>query len=175
MELTDIMSIEKWKQLVEDLNISFGYNGTVYYTDNSIFVKSDGWANTICPAIKSGDTRIVCASAQQAISKKAMETKSLIIGECDIGFTKFVIPIFANNKFIGMIGGCGCVTGNATVDAFYISKLLKKENIEDLLISVQQISQKKLTESVRYIQEFMNFPAVEQAIQQSSHGSAFSF
>jgi ligand-binding sensor protein len=154
MELTDIMPIEKWKNLAEEINTNFGFNGTVYNTDNTVFVKSDAWANKICPAIKAGDSRVVCATAQQRASQKAREQKITVIEECDIGFSKFVIPIFANNEFTGMIGGCGCLSGDAEIDTFYVSKLLKKEEegINDLLNPLRHITKDKLEESISYVQ-----------------------
>jgi ligand-binding sensor protein len=154
MELPDIMPIEKWKQLVEDIHARFGFNGTAYYINNNVMVKSDGWANKICPAIKAGDSRVVCATAQQHSSKKVQEEKVTVIEECDIGFTKFLIPIFVNNELTGMIGGCGCLSGNREVDSFYVSKLLKKEEegIDDLLGSVRHITKDKLEEAISYVQ-----------------------
>jgi ligand-binding sensor protein len=154
MELTDIMPIEKWKQLVEEIYTRFGFNGTAYYINNNIMVKSDGWANKLCPAIKAGDSRVVCATAQQRASQKAQEEKVTVIEECDAGFTKFVIPVFVNNEFVGMIGGCGCLSGNTELDSFYVSKLLKKEEegIDDLLRSVHHITKDKLEEAINYVQ-----------------------
>ena len=153
MELTDIMPMEKWKQLVEDIHTRFGFNGTAYYINNNILVKSDGWANKVCPAIKSGESRVICATAQQRASQKAREEKVTIVQECDAGFTKFLIPVFVGNDLAGMIGGCGCLSGGTKIDSFYLSKLLKKdgEEIEDLLVSVHYISQEKLEEAIQYI------------------------
>jgi ligand-binding sensor protein len=154
MELKDIMPVEEWKQLVEDINTSYGFNGTAYYINNNVLVKSDKWANKLCPAIKAGDSRIVCATAQKRLSQKAQEEKVTVIEECDAGFTKFVIPVFVNNEFAGIIGGCGCLSGNAKIDSFYISKLLNKEEteIKDLLDTVQHISRDRLAEAIRYVE-----------------------
>jgi ligand-binding sensor protein len=154
MELKDIMSVEEWKQLVEDINTRYGFNGSAYYINNNVLVKSDRWANKLCPAIKAGDSRIVCATAQKRSSQKAKEEKVTVIEECDAGFTKFVIPVFADNEFAGMIGGCGCLSGNTKVDSFYVSKLLNKEEkeIKGLLNTVQHISQERLAEAIRYVQ-----------------------
>lgn len=154
MELTDIMPIEKWKQLVEEINTRFGFNGTAYYINNTVLVKSDAWANKICPAIKAGDSRVVCATAQQRASQKAQEEKVTVIEECDVGFTKFVIPIFVDNKFTGMIGGCGCLSGETEIDTFYVSKLLnkEKEGIDDLLNPMRHISKDELKEAISYVQ-----------------------
>ena len=154
MELTDIMPMEKWKQLVEDIHTRFGFNGTAYYINNNVLVKSDGWANKLCPAIKAGDSRVVCATAQQRASQRAQEEKGTVVEECDAGFIKFVIPVFVDNEFAGMIGGCGCLSGDTEVDSFHVSKLLKKEEaeIKDLFNNIQHISQGRLEEAIKYVQ-----------------------
>ena len=153
MDLTDTLTIERCKQLAEDINIRFGFNGTVFDKNNNVVAKSEGWANKVCPAIKSGDSRVICSSAQQRISKVAREKKEPVIEECDAGFIKFIIPIFTGEEFVGMVGGCGYLPKGSEVDTFYIGKLLQKEEgIKDLLNTVQHISQDKLTEAIRYIQ-----------------------
>lgn len=158
MELTDIMPVEVWKQLAEDIFTRFGFNGAVYDKNNNVFAKSEGWANKVCPSIKAGDSRILCAAAQQWCSKEAKEKKEAAIVECDAGLIKFAVPIFVDDELIGTVGGCGCLLGDTELDAFYIGKLLKREEeeIKDLLITVPCISQDKVTEAIRYIQEKMN-------------------
>jgi ligand-binding sensor protein len=154
MDLTHVMPVEQWKKLVEEIHTRFGFNGTAYYINNNVLTKSDGWANKLCPAIKAGDSRVVCAAAQQRASQKAREEKITVVEECDAGLTKFVIPIFFNNEFIGMVGGCGCLSGDTEIDSFYVSKLLKKEDEEmkALLNPIRHISQDKLEEAIRYVQ-----------------------
>jgi len=155
MELSDVMPVETLKQLADDIHTLFGFNGTVYYKDNNILVKSDGWANEICPAIKAGDSRIVCATAQKRSSQKALEEKVPVIEECDVGFIKFVIPVFVDNEFAGTLGGCGCLVEGSEADDFYISKLLKIEEkeVKALLPTIKRISKGKMEEAVRYVQE----------------------
>jgi len=155
MELTDIMSVEGWKAIAENINRNFGMNGTVYQKDNSVLAKSDGWANKVCPAIKSGDSVVVCSSAQQRLSKIVQENNNVAVGECDAGCTKFLVPIFFRDEFVGMVGGCGCVPAGSEVDAFYIGKLLSstKEETEKLLASVNHITADKLNEAISYIRK----------------------
>lgn len=155
MELIDVTPIEKWKQVAENIYKHFGFNGAVYDKDNNVLVKSEEWANKVCPAIKGGDSRVICASAQQRLSKIAEEKKEPVVEECDAGLIKFVIPIFVDDELIGTVGGCGCLSQSSEVDAFYIGKLLKKEEeeIKDLLNTVRRISQDKLAEAISYVQE----------------------
>ena len=155
MELTDIRPVEDWKVIAENINKNFGMNGTVYYKDNRVLAKSDGWANKVCPAIKSGDSVVVCSSAQKRLSKIAEENKNFAVGECDAGCIKFLVPVFFKGEFVGMVGGCGCLPEGSEVDAFYIGKLLSKtkEETEQLLASVNHITDERLNEAVSYTRE----------------------
>jgi hypothetical protein len=152
MELTDIRPVEDWKIIAENINRNFGMNGTVYHRDNSVLAKSDGWANKVCPAIKAGDSVVVCSSAQQRLSKIVQDNKNFAVGECDAGCTKFLVPVFFKGEFVGMVGGCGCVPEGSEVDAFYIGKLLSRtrEETEKLLASVKHITEDKLNEAISY-------------------------
>ena len=152
MELTDLMPIERWKQLAEDIYKRFGFNGAVYDKNNNVLVKSEGWANKICPAMKAGESSFMCASAQQRASKIAQEKKEPVVEECDIGLIKFVIPIFVNDEFMGTVGGCGYLLEGSEVDAFYTGKLFKKEEgVKDLLPTIRHISQDKLSGAIGYV------------------------
>jgi hypothetical protein len=153
MELTEIMSFESWKSIADQIHDRFGFNGTIYKKDNFVLAKSDGWANMVCPAIKSGDSVFVCSSAQQRLSKIAQDKKDCVVDECDAGFMKFLVPLYSGNEFVGMIGGCGCLAENAEIDAFHISKLIKKENIADILHSTKYIPRDKLSEAIQFVQK----------------------
>ncbi len=153
MELTDIMSLERWLVIPDRLHEKFGFNGTVYRKDNSVLVKSGGWANKVCPAIKSGDSVVVCSSAQQRLSKIAQEKKDCVVDECDAGFIKFLMPLYVNSEFVGMIGGCGCLAIDTEIDGFHISKLLNEEDIADILSSTKHISKDALREAMQFVQE----------------------
>ena len=119
MELTDLMSSEKWKQLAEEICDRFGLNGGVYDKNAILFHPSTGWANQICPRIRGGDSRVVCITASQRFSQMAKEKREPVIEECDAGFVKFVVPIFANNEFIGLAGGCGALLGDSEADTLH--------------------------------------------------------
>jgi len=156
MELTDIMSADEWKQLANEIYHKFGFNGTVYKTDNMILAKSDEWSNQLCPTIKSGEAKIICASAQARLSQTVQEKKESATGECDAGLIKFLIPIFVESKFLGMVGGCGCVNEHSDVDAFYVGKMLRKEDVSDLSGTVRKITQNDLLKAAEYVQNRIN-------------------
>ncbi len=153
MELTDIMPLESWKSIADHLYDKFGFNGVVYKTDNFILAKSDGWANKVCPAIKAGDSVVVCSSAQQRIAKMVQEKKDCVIDECDAGFIKFLMPLYVRDEFTGMIGGCGCLAESTSIDAFHLSKLLKREDIADIIDTTKNIPGNALAEAIQFVRQ----------------------
>ena len=153
MELTDIMPLESWQSIADQIHEKFGFNGTVYKKDNFILAKSDGWANKVCPAIKAGDSVVVCSSAQQRLSKIAQERKDCVVDECDAGFIKFLMPLYVSNEFAGLIGGCGCLAEKTELDAFHLSKLLKQQDISDIIGTAKSIPGVLLEEAIQFARQ----------------------
>jgi ligand-binding sensor protein len=155
MELINLMPIENWKHLADNIYARFGFNGAILDKNNILVCSSTRWANKICPEIKGGDNRILCASAQKRLSKMAEDKKEPVIDECDAGFVKFVVPVFSDDEFLGTVSGCGSLLDDAELDAFYIGKLLNREeeDIKDFLITVPRISKNKVNEAIKYVQE----------------------
>ncbi|MEW6066799.1 MAG: PocR ligand-binding domain-containing protein [Nitrospirota bacterium] len=158
MELTDIMPVENWRQLAEDIYNLFGFNGAVLDKNNMLVHSSTKWANDLCPVIRSGDNRIVCVSAQKRLSKVAEDEREPVIDECDAGFVKFVVPVFSGDEFLGTVSGCGCLLDNSEADAFYVSKLLNKEEeaIKVSLTTVHRVSKDRVKDAIKYVQQIIN-------------------
>jgi len=147
------MPLESWKSIADQIHDKFGFNGAVYKKDNFILVKSDGWANQVCPAIKAGDSVVVCSSAQQRLAKIAQEKKDCVVDECDAGFIKFLMPLYASNEFVGLIGGCGCLAEKTEMDAFHLSKLLKQQDISDIIGTTKSIPGVLLEEAIQFARQ----------------------
>ncbi|KPK45095.1 MAG: hypothetical protein AMK74_04130 [Nitrospira bacterium SM23_35] len=158
MELTDLIPVESWRQLAEDVYKNFGFNSCIYNKDNLLIHSPVGWANEVCPLIKAGDSRVICATSQQNFSKKVFQSRTPVIDECEAGFSKFLVPIFINGEFLGSAGGCGCLIMDSKIDSFYISKALGKDEpeIRSLLNTVPRISQDKLAEALTYLQKHID-------------------
>lgn len=155
MELTDIIPIESWRQLAEDVHKRFGFNSCIYNKDNFMIHSPVGWANEVCPLIKAGDSRVICATSQQNFSKKVFKSRNPLIDECEAGFSKFLVPIFIDGEFLGSAGGCGCLIIGNKIDAFYISKLVSKdeEEIKRLLNTIPKIGKNTIEEALLYLQK----------------------
>jgi ligand-binding sensor protein len=51
----------------------------------------------------------------------ARQSKTPVIGECDVGFLKLVVPVFVNDEFLGSIGACGLLLEDSEVDTFIVN------------------------------------------------------
>jgi ligand-binding sensor protein len=154
MKITDIAPLKEWEQLANDIYEKFGLNGTINDKDGSLVAASSHWANKICPMIKGGkQSRVICATAQQYLAKLAQEKNKLAIGECDIGFTKFVVPIIYKDEFLGTAGGCGILEKDGEIEAFYIAKALnlKETEVEEHVSKIKTSSTKQLEAAIKYI------------------------
>ncbi len=158
MKLEDVLAVEKWQDLAKELHERYGMNGAVSNREGFIIHSNVGWANEVCPLIKGNpQSRVVCASVQQNMIKEAKETKSPVIGECDIGFTKFVLPIFYQGEFLGVAGGCGVLLEGNELDTFYIAKLLGKDEkeVQAMVSEIKPISQNRLQEAIEFTKTWL--------------------
>jgi ligand-binding sensor protein len=155
MELIDKIPVESCRQLAEDMYERFGFNSCFYNRDNLIVHSPVGWANEVCPLIKAGESRIICAASQQNFSKRFLHSKEPIVDECEAGFVKFLVPISIHGEFLGSAGGCGCLIMDHKIDTFYISKAVGKDEaeIKRLLNTIPRISRDKITEALTYLQK----------------------
>jgi len=154
MKLTDILSTEDWKRLTEEIYEKFGARGLVNDKDGTLVVGSNQWGNEICPQIAKKELRI-CATAYYYLSKLAQEKKEPAVGECDIGFTKILVPIFYKGEFLGSAGACGLLTEDAEVDTFYIAEALglDEEEVEKQMVGIKRIPQKEVETVLAYVKK----------------------
>jgi ligand-binding sensor protein len=154
MKLIDIAPVEVWQRLAQEIYDKFEFNGSIVDRDGVVVHPPTGWANKVCPAIKGNDdSRVVCSTAQLSMAEASRSTQKTVIKKCDLGFTKFVIPIFVNEEFLGTAGGCGILIEGGELDDFYISKLLHiEEQVKKLMETVKTSSINKLEVAVEFVQ-----------------------
>ena len=137
MKLTDIAPLEKWLELEQKINERSGLNASVFDVDGVRITNFKKWANKLCPVIKADEKgqNYICAVAHQNIAAQAERSHQPVIAECDAGLMKMVVPIFVNDEFLGVAGGCGYILGNGEVDTFMVNKTIgiANEKLKNLL------------------------------------------
>ncbi len=146
MKITDLLSKEKWAELEQDFKAKTGLNSNVYDTEGFTFtgLKKE-WANGLCSAIRSRSEALqsVCSVAHQNLAQIARNTREPLVGECDIGLLKICVPVFVNDEFVGIVGGCGHLLEGSEVDTYLVHKLtgLEESKVQELASGVRVITQ----------------------------------
>ncbi|MBW2107062.1 MAG: PocR ligand-binding domain-containing protein [Deltaproteobacteria bacterium] len=157
MKLTDLLPVEGWKTIEEQIHNKFGLNAYVYDTEGISITNSKKWANQLCPLIKANEKGLafICAVANRNLANEAIRKKRPIIGECDAGLIKVSVPIFVGDQFLGVVGGCGRTFDHSEVESFLIHKVLEvdEENIEQLARDIPRITESDVDRLISYIQE----------------------
>ncbi len=125
MELTDLLPLEKWSELENEIHRRSGLESNVFNTAGIRITDNKAWVNRLCPAIKATEKgqAFICAVAHMNLANQARDEKRPVIEECDAGLMKIVVPIFVDGKFIGAIGACGLLPADGEVDDFLVNKM----------------------------------------------------
>jgi ligand-binding sensor protein len=159
MELTDILPLEKWIKLEQEINRLSGLDANVFNTKGVRISDVKNWANRLCPAIKDTDKgqTFICAVAHMNLAAIAKNTRKSVIEECDAGIVKLVVPIFIKDEFIGAFGACGLLAEDGEVDSFMINKTtgIDEKKIESLSNDIKTVSKATLMALVPTLEDEM--------------------
>jgi hypothetical protein len=75
------------------------------------------------------------------------------VEECDAGMLKLVVPIFANDEYVGAFGACGFLLDDGEVDTFLINKMtdITEDTIARLAEGIPVITTQKTEILAQYI------------------------
>jgi len=157
MKLSDILPIEKWIDLEKEINKRSGLNASVFDAEGIRITNFKKWANRLCPVVKANEKgqSYICAVAHQNAANQAKKTREPVVVECDAGLVKAVVPIFVDDEFLGVAGGCGLLQKGSEVDSFLINKTIGIDvgEIENLSDDIATISSAKLNSVIKYIEQ----------------------
>ncbi len=155
MKLKDIVPPEKWIELEQDIFEKSGLSSNVFNAEGFRITGFRKWVNRLCPAVKADDRgqSFICAVAHMNYAGMAREKKEPVIGECDAGLLKLVVPIIVNDEFLGAVGACGLLLDDAEIDSFMVNRTIgmKEEEIESLSRNIQRITTRQIEELSAYI------------------------
>ena len=157
MQLVDIMPLEKWVEIEKEINKQSGLNAAVYDAQGMRITDFKKWANRLCPCLRETEKglKFICSVAHQNLAARAVKTHETIVDECDAGLTKFAVPIFIDNEFIGVAGGCGKLKSDGQVDAYLVHRTagMDPELIEELSGDVETITDETLGSVINYVEK----------------------
>jgi len=143
--MTDLASMETWKELERFVSENYDMNGRAYDREGKPFTGQAYWCNRLCPAVRQNPAVLsaICSAAHQNMAVEAKNSGKPVIGECDLGLCKIVIPVIASGEFIGAVGGCGRLPEDGAVEQFVAEKTagLSPKDLAELSASLKKISQ----------------------------------
>jgi ligand-binding sensor protein len=160
MKLTDLLPLAEWIALEDEIYELSGLQSSVFDTDGIRITNNKRWANKLCPEIKADDRgqSYICAVAHMNMAAQARSTQKPVVGECDAGLVKFVVPIFSDDEFLGTAGGCGLLMTDGEVDNFMVNKTIDMEEARIQMLSdgIPLISEEKLDSIAETIRQRIN-------------------
>jgi len=157
MKLVDIMPIEKWVEIEQEINRQSGLNAAVYDGEGVRITDFKKWANQLCPALRETEKgqKFICAVAHQNIAAQTIRTRKTVVEECDAGLMKLAVPIFMGNEFLGVAGGCGLLWNKGEVDAYLVHRItdLDQTVVESLAQDIETIPDDRLESVIGYLEK----------------------
>ncbi|HPQ44907.1 MAG TPA: PocR ligand-binding domain-containing protein [Syntrophales bacterium] len=157
MVLTDIAPLERWAELEKEIHRRSALNASVFDIDGIRITNYTEWANRLCPAVKANEKgqSYICSVAHQHIASQAMRSREPVIAECDGGLIKLAVPIFVEDEFLGVVGGCGHLPVYGEVETFLISKTtgIDEKEIEELSHDMKTMSEEEATSTIEFIRQ----------------------
>lgn len=148
---------DKVLRLEKELNARFGVNAAAFDAEGVRVTDFVAWGNSLCKTIKGSpaSASAICAVANGHFMREARTTREPVLGECDAGFLKFCVPVFADGVFCGIVGGCGCLAVDAEVDAYVVKRAasLSEEEIIGLAAAAKRMNQEDLARAVGFLRE----------------------
>ena len=165
MELVDILPVEKWVEVEKEINKRSGFNAAVYDARGMRITDFKKWANRLCPSIRDTKKGLqsICSVAHQNVAARVVKTRATVMDECDAGLMKFAVPIFVDNEFMGVAGGCGKLRGRGQVDTYLVHRAadLDEKVIGDLAGDIETIPEDKLESVINYVENKV-YEAIEE-------------
>lgn len=156
MDLTDICSTSLWETLENNIFTKFNFQGSVFNPQGMRITQVKNWSNDLCPAVKATEKgqSYICSVAHMGMTAMAKNTREPVIEECDAGFIKLVVPIFLDDEFIGVAGGCGLLSQEGDADRFAVNKIagIDENTVEELTRELPVITDDQMAAAKVYIQ-----------------------
>ena len=155
MKLTDLMPVEKWVALQEELHERFALNADIMNKDGKRLA-GNTWGNELCRSIR-GDAKgfgAICAPSGQMFLHLMQTGKKPFAEECDAGMLRISVPIIHEGELVGAVGGCGLIPEDGEIEEYMVdmSTGMTEEEISALAAEVGVASEDRVQEIFDFIQ-----------------------
>ena len=157
MQMEDLLPVAAWKRFERELNQATGLNACVFDAEGNRVTDFVAWANGLCPLIKGqpAAAQAICSVAHQEIARQARDTRQPAVAECDAGMLKICVPIYVDDMFVGIAGGCGMLADPAHLEPFHVSRAadIPEERVVELAAHIPLLPAEKAAAAAALIAE----------------------
>ncbi len=156
MTLTDLLTLDQWKDFEREIHERFQFNAAVTDDKGVRITDYANWGNPLCQRIKTDPKGLaaICAPTGQHCIKRMVESKVSFIETCEAGMLKIVVPVKVSGSLLGTVGGCGALEDDGEVETFLAAKSMEvdEESLLELADKVPFMSRNRAEEAVAWIE-----------------------
>ncbi len=148
---------QHWKQLLDQIKATSGMTATLYDHKGVVIRRSGELSNDLCRLVQAHASAVatICSVAQQSLGQEALVSGEPVVGECDLGMVKYVVPVFKEDEVVGFIGACGAREPDVEVESFLAGKALdmEQEALADAMATINTITPEVIGRTIQIIQK----------------------
>lgn len=143
----DVMSNERWAEVLKELSNELGMMATLVDPQGNILIHVGDYTD-VCVRLRKRPESLsfVCGQTSQVLMKQAQSTGEPVVELCQIGLCKLVIPIFQEGRFRGAVAACSRALAGEELDPFMVAQELgiSEQEARELLERTPEISKDTL-------------------------------
>lgn len=157
MELANLLSPEKWQEFCRDFHDKTKLNAFAIGADGEHLPVQRLWANPLCPTIRGNPKRTeeICEAAIRKTAEKARMEKSIVVSKCGAGLLHISMPVFLNEEYLGVVGGCGLLPYGSELDGEVVAQATDMgADVASMLgQNILSMSREDIEDTVRYLED----------------------
>lgn len=156
MEMKDLIPPDKWLEFGMDVFDRSGMNAYAYDVEGGHLIEQRRWANQLCPVIRGNPERAkdLCDAYHRHMSATAKNEGKIIIGTCGAGLLNISVPVFLGEKFVGIVGSCGLLPPDGSVDGELVKNVTGMEDYLAVKLGqgIREVSREDIEADARYLE-----------------------
>ncbi|WP_461208225.1 Coenzyme F420 hydrogenase/dehydrogenase, beta subunit C-terminal domain [Desulfocurvus sp. DL9XJH121] len=156
MEMKDLIPPDKWLEFGTDVFDRSGMNAYAYDVEGGHLIEQRKWANQLCPVLRGNPDRAkgLCDACHQTMSATAQGEGKIVIGTCGAGLLNISVPVFVGEEFVGIVGCCGLLPPEGTVDGELVKQVTGMEDYLAVKLGqgIRQVAREDIEADARYLE-----------------------
>ena len=123
MKVATYTSWDSWVEFEREFNERTGLNCCFIDKDGVRVTAYRKWASALCPAIRreGKGQQTICDRLSDVLADRVPQPESsMVVTNCRAGLLVLCIPFWHRGRFVGLVGGCGLLPREGSVNALAV-------------------------------------------------------